>query len=326
MPAKGPSGSGTKRKTKTTTFAHGHPRIAQFFSPSARTTSQDGEEPVDSVSPFLDRAGSSRDGSGQSSATPRAQGGAKVRDNQPKITMFCRAAARSPQGEQRFVDTDSPMSYNAGTSVRVVHNRDDLPFGDANTILHQAATGDPRVRVVPSSGDLPFADGDRYVDTILQKIGDIMVQVRDLVFDLPGRLATLPELLNTEFRPAAPAQLQNRTSWLTSTRMALMRRVLAHPDNATIQRQSRIVNAQTTALLASPLFATYASFSDFAINGLSVRADASFQEFAGQYFLVCRAFISIHRDAWIAHVTAWLLNQDFTFKSVFSALHGDHSV
>jgi hypothetical protein len=179
---------------------------------------------------------------------------------------------------------------------------------------------------LPSSGDDPFADGERYVDTILQKIADIMVQVRDLVFDLPGRLATLPELLNTEFRPAAPAQLQNRTSWLTSTRMALMRRVLAHPDNATIQRQSRIVNAQTTALLASPLFATYASFSDFAINGLSVRADASFQEFAGQYFLVCRAFISIHRDAWIAHVTAWLLNQDFTFKSVFSALHGDHSV
>jgi hypothetical protein len=105
-----------------------------------------------------------------------------------------------------------------------------------------------------------------------------------------------------------------------------MCRAMADPLNVTIQRQSRVVKAQTAKLLASALFAPYASFSDFAICALSVRADASFQEFAGQYFLVCRALISILRDAWITHVTAWLLNQGFTLKSVFSALHGDHSV
>jgi hypothetical protein len=74
------------------------------------------------------------------------------------------------------------------------------------------------------------------------------------------------------------------------------------------------------------LFAQYHALLDFVIHGLNVHSQASFQEFAGQYFLVCRTLPSILRDAWIAHVSDWLLKQDFTLKSVFSALHGEPSV
>jgi len=219
----GPSGSGRKRKTKTIPLAHGQPGIVQFLGSAARTTSQGGEdESVDTVSPILDRAGSSRDGSGQTGAASRAaQSGATVRVTQTAIAQFFKPAARPPEGEEGSVDTE------AGTSVRVVHSSGDLPFGGANTILEQAETGDNRVCRVQSSGDLPFGPGERYVNTILQQIGDIMAQVHDWVLDLPGGLETLPEL----FRPAAPAQSQNGTRWLTSTRTAFMRRAIADPLN-----------------------------------------------------------------------------------------------
>ena len=226
----------------------------------------------------------------------------------------------------RYPDTIQQQAATGGQGVRVVRNFGDIPLDPAeqyaDTILQQAATGGQGVRVVRNFGDLPLDPSGQYGSTLLQQIGDIMGQVADLMLDLPGRLATLPEL----FRPAAPARQDNATRWLTSSSKAFSRVALQQPPNPILVRQRAIVIAQITTLRDSALFAQYHALLDFVIHGLNVHSQASFQEFAGQYFLVCRTLPSILRDAWIAHVSDWLLKQDFTLKSVFSTLHGEPSV